>query len=288
MTKKWTVDKMKEYGDFCGFDTLRQLMNNIEINMKGKSDAVLIKNKKEKEEARALVATIFETGARIREITGQKEDRKRIPGLHYGDIVLPSADWIEVTLRTEKSFDKIGEKTKYKATNGSKYRWETEKEAEKSGRPYEEYDGWITEKGYKLRKFKIPANEPLVDTMIDWWRKKGKKEKPTKPDWIDEETWENYADREKKGRGIKVFGNWLYYNKVWNITRVAGEKMNEEFPPHRLRAERATHLMVKYGLPELSVNEWFRWEDEAKRYATLKPVTSEQMLTKSKRLYGAK
>jgi hypothetical protein len=83
-----------------------------------------------------------------------------------------------------------------------------------------------------------------------------------------------------KGLEAKLFN--ISYNKAYRIIRRAGEKIGEDFPPHRLRAERATQLVLEYGFNDFELTEWFMWKSSeiARNYTTLAPRIIEKMFVK--------
>jgi integrase len=261
--KRWTISKMKDYKKFCGWDTLQRLIDNVKVGMKGKLGETLVKDEQECEEARAIIATTFETGARIAEVLGQ--DSGELEGLKVSSFdLVGNVKGIVVAFDIAKRWEKIGELKKFKATDNSRLRWNTEEEARASGRPYREYDGQITKRVKKVRSITIPREEPLLPVMISWVREK-----------------------EHEGKDTKLFS--LPYNRFYRILTSAGKKIGEDFPPHRLRAERATQLALQYGCPDSELTEWFEWErggEMAHDYTTVAGLTLERMTEGAKKLFG--
>lgn len=251
--KRWTVEMMKVYRRFCGWETLKELINAVDIGLRGPSDEILIHNELEREEARAMIATTFETGARICEVIGQNK-LGGIEGLRCSDISV-SGDAVNVIFNIEKRYRKTQKVIKYRATDGTKLRWLTEEEAKKSGHPYEPYEGYLTERRIEIRNIVFPKWEPLVPIMLNWLEKA----------------------KEMRGENGKLFN--LTYNKAYRIIKKAGEKIGEDFPPHRLRAERATQLALEYRFDAHDLTEWFMWKSPeiAHDYTTLAPKIMEKM-----------
>jgi integrase len=92
--------------------------------------------------------------------------------------------------------------------------------------------------------------------------------------------WVEYVRREKD-KNAKLFN--ISYNRAYRIIKKAGEKIGEDFPPHRLRAERATQLVLEYGFDDHELTEWFHWKSPvvAHEYTTLAPKIMEKMFRSS-------
>jgi len=255
--KKWTISKMKIYRDFCGWETLLELIDAIDIGLKGLSGEYLIKDEIDRLQGRALIATIFETGARISEVIGQNKPEGLI-GLRTNDIRVGDV-LINVILQLAKRYRKIMKVKKYRAIDGTKLRWGKIEDAIDSGHPFEEYEGFETERVIDIRNIVFPRNEPLVPYMLDW------------------------LDFCNKKRRKKLFN--LSYQKAYRMVRMAGEQIGEEFTPHRLRAERATQLVLKYGFNDGELTDWFSWKspEMAHDYTTLAPKVVEKMEVVAKR-----
>ncbi len=258
--KRWTISMMKRYRKFCGWDRLKELMNAVEIGMRGPSNEILIHNDLERREAQAAIATIFETGARVCEVLGQGKEGE-CPGIKASDIE-ERGDWVVVRFELEKRYKKIGKVERFKATSGSKMRWDTEEEAKRSGYPYEKYQGFMCERVLDLRTVALPKYEPLVPIMLSW-----------------------AGEIAQEGKEKKLFD--IKYNRFYRITTEAGKRIGEEFPPHRLRAERSTQLVLEYGMSDGELTEWESWRPGggmAHEYTTLAPRTEEKMM-KAKELF---
>jgi len=251
--KRWTVEMMKVYRKFCGWDTLKKLIQAIDYDLRGPSGEILVHNDLERDEARAMIATTFETGARICEVIGQ-DKRGGLEGLRCSDITV-SGDKVNVIFNLEKQYRKKMKVTKYRATDGTKMRWVSEEEAKRSGHPHEPYEGYLTERQVEIRNITFPKYEPLVSMMLDWVEKV----------------------KNEKGENAKLFN--LTYNRAYRIIKKAGEKIGEDFPPHRLRAERATQLVLEYDFDDHDLTEWFVWKSPAVAhdYTTLAPKIMEKM-----------
>jgi integrase len=285
MTKnntRWTVNQMKKYGDFCGFDLLKSMINEFEVGMQGfYNNSKVIRDMNELEEFRALTATAFETGARIGEVIGkgwansENNDisERKIEGL-MSDNFTVTADEIVVKFQIEKRYKTKEKVTKYKATDDSEMRWDSEEKAEKSDHPYEPYSGWKTEQEYDVRKIAIPINEPLNDIMLDW---------------VDRVDGRLFNRREEKFNS--------YYNRFYRALKEVHRRavMDQgysdsappgEFPPHRLRAEKATMMATRYKLRDNQIDEWFAWESgQSSVYTTLQAVTFEEMSEAAKKIW---
>jgi integrase len=223
------------------------MINSIEVYFIGKYNETLIFNESERDEARALMATIFETGARVSEVLGQPTPGG-LDGLRCRDINI-GENMVNVVFNIAKRYRKIGEAVKYKAIDGVKLRWNTEDEAKKSGHKYKMYLGFSTKRVVDIRNVAFPTKEPLTPYIINWVKK----------------------IKEEKGDEIKLFT--LHYNRFYRIIKRAGELINEDFPPHRLRAERATCLALNYNFTDHELMEWFSWKtsEVAQTYTTLAP-----------------
>lgn len=245
---------MKRYRKFCGWDTLLKLIEQVQIGMKGYARQILIHNERELQQGRALIATIFETGARIGEVIGGPN----IEGLHVKDFHRITDREVNVIFTIEKRYRKIRKVIKYRATDGTRLRWRTEEEAKKSGHPYEPYEGYETKRVIEIRNIVFPRKEPLVPIMLGWVER----------------------IRREKGKDGKLFD--FTYNRAYNIIKKAGEAIGEDFPPHRLRAERATQLAVEYDFDDSELTEWFEWKNakEAHNYTVLAPKIHEKMFQK--------
>jgi len=257
--KRWTVKMMKVYRKFCGWDTLKDLINAVEIGLRGYSREILIHDEVERKEARAMIATVFETGARICEVIGQNKPGG-IEGLKCNDISV-IGDRVNVIFNIEKRYVKKQKVIKYRAIDGTKLRWLTEEDARKSGHPYEPYEGFISEREVEIRNIVFPKWEPLVPIMLDW---------------VEEV-------RRVDGENAKLFS--ITYNKAYRIIKRAGERIGEDFPPHRLRAERATQLVLEYGFDDHELTEWFMWKSPviAHDYTTLAPKIVEKMFRRDEK-----
>ena len=249
--KRWSVELMKVYRQFCGWSTLQKLVDAVEVGLKGPKGEVLIHDERERDEARAMIATVFETGARICEVIGQGE---HFPGLKCKDIIVLE-DRVNVIFNIEKRYRKKVEVTKYKATDGTFMRWDNEEEAKESGHPYIAYRGYITERVIEIRNIVFPKAEPLAPTMIAWAEKV----------------------KMEKGEDAKLFN--IKYSRAYRIVKAAGEKIGLDFPPHRLRAERATQILQEYGFTDHELTEWFAWESPAiaHKYTTMMPKIIDKM-----------
>jgi len=265
--KRWNVTRMLEYGKFCGWGVLKHLVEAVEIGLRDplpSQNHVLIKDAYEKAEARALIATTFETGARISEVL-------RLTPRSF-QVVSSPEEAVVVTLTLSKRYRKKSRVAKYKATDGSAMRWLTEEKALRSGRPYEEYLGWLTEPVLAIRRVEIPfsrenpeVSEPLARVMMAWVDYKSQKNP-------DEKLFFDYILDEKNREA-----------RAYRICRAAGEAIGEEFPPHRLRAERATYLATECELTSDELQEWFAWQSPtmSKRYTTLKPIIKRKLWKKT-------
>lgn len=259
--KRWTISMMKRYRKFCGWNRLKELMDAMEIGIKGPSGEILLHNEFEMEEARAATATTFETGSRICETLGQGKEGE-CPGLTTSDIEVVG-DWVVARFELEKRYKKIGKIIRYKAISESKMRWDTEDEAKRSGYPYEAYQGFVCERVLDLRTVAIPKFEPLVPIILNWIKKIA-----------------------QEGEEKKLFN--IKYNRFYRIITEAGKRIGEDFPPHRLRAERSTQLVLQYNLDDGELTEWESWRSGGKmahEYTTLAPRTEEKMM-KAKELFG--
>jgi len=255
--ERWTIEKMKDYRKFCGWDTLREIVDAVDIDLKGPSGEILIHNDLERDEGRAMVATVFETGSRICETIGQGEDTG-FDGMLCSDFNI-GFDRVITTFKIEKRYTKLRRVTKYKAVDGCKLRWISEAEAIKSGHEYEPYSGYLTERETALRNIVIPLNEPLANIMVNWVKEL----------------------KHKKDSSDKIFD--IKYNRAYRIITNAAKVVGvEDFPPHRLRAERATQLVLEYGLDDHELTDWFAWKNpkEAHDYTTLAPRIVEKMFMK--------
>jgi hypothetical protein len=251
--RRWTVGMMKVYRRFCGWETLLRLVDAVDFDLRGFSGERLIHDEVERDMARALIATVFECGARICEVIGGSS----VPGLRAGDVTV-LGDRVQVVFNIEKRYRKRQKVTKFRAIDGSRLRWTSREEAEKSGRPYEPYVGYLTDRVVEIRNIVFPKWEPLAPIMLGWMER-------VKAD---------------KGLEAKLFN--ISYNKAYRIIRRAGEKIGEDFPPHRLRAERATQLVLEYGFNDFELTEWFMWKSSeiARNYTTLAPRIIEKMFVK--------
>ena len=243
--KRWTVAMMKVYRRFCGWDTLLRLVMAVDFDLRGPSGERLIRDEVERDMGRALIAAVFLCGARIGEGLG----------LRAGDVNV-LGDRVQVVFNVEKRYRLMKLKVvKFKAVDETKLRWSSEEEAKQSGHPYEPYQGFLTEKVVEIRNIVFPRREPLTPFMLSW------------------------VERVKveKGGDAKLFS--FSYNKAYRIIRKAGEKIGEDFPPHRLRAERATQLVLEYGFNDFELTEWFNWKSPvvAQNYTTLAPRIIEKM-----------
>jgi hypothetical protein len=244
---------MKVYRKFCGWDLLERLIEAVDFDLHGPCGEVLVHDEREKEEARAMIATTFECGARICEVIGQPGG---FEGLRCSDITV-SGDRVNVIFNVEKRYRKKLKVIKFRATDGTKMRWDSEEEARKSKHPYESYEGYVTERKIEIRNIVFPKREPLVPVMLTWVERV----------------------RREKGENAKLFN--ISYNKAYRIIKKAGEKIGEDFPPHRLRAERATQLVLEYGFNDFELTEWFLWKSPAVAhdYTTLAPKIMEKMFS---------
>jgi len=251
--RRWTIEMMKVYRKFCGWDTLRRLIDAADIGLRGPSGEILIHDEWERDQARGLIATVFETGARISEIIGQSKPGG-LSGLRCRDVMV-RGDAVNVIFMIAKRYRKKKKVIKYRAIDGSRLRFRTEEEAISSGHQYEPYEGYETERVIEVRNIVFPIRESLVPIMLHWVN----------------------IVREKLGEDSKLFD--LKYNKAYRIIRKAGEKIGEDFPPHRLRAERATQLVLEYGLDDHELTEWFQWKSPviAHSYTTLAPKIVDKM-----------
>jgi integrase len=225
--------------------------------LRGPLQEILIHNENEKQQAQAMVATIFETGARIGEVIGHRRFILDFPGLKCKDIK-SSQDAIAVVFSIEKRYDKTATTIKYRATNGTKMHWTSEEEAKRSGHPFEPYQGYLTKRCITIRNIVFPNKEPLVPIMMSWVEK----------------------TKKEKDENAKLFN--ISYNKAYRIITATGRKLGLDFPPHRLRAERATQLVVEYGFTDHDLTEWFSWKSPvvALDYTTVVPVIIEKMFAK--------
>jgi hypothetical protein len=96
-----------------------------------------------------------------------------------------------------------------------------------------------------------------------------------------------WVDYKSKNPDEKLFFHYIPDEKnrearAYRICRAAGEAIGEEFPPHRLRAERATYLATECGFTSDELTEWFRWISPvmAKHYTTLAPVYKRKLFEK--------
>jgi len=251
--RRWTVKMMKVYRRFCGWDTLKALIDAVEVGLRGPVGEILIHDEVEMREARAMIATIFETGARVCEVIGQ-EKPDGIEGLKCNDISVVG-NRVNVVFNIEKRYRKKKKVIKYRATDGTKLRWASEEEAKRSGHPYEPYEGYVSEREIEIRNIVFPKWEPLVPIMLDW---------------VEEV-------RRVDMENAKLFN--ISYNRAYRIIKKAGERIGEDFPPHRLRAERATQLVLEYGFDDHELTEWFMWKSPviAHDYTTLAPKIVEKM-----------
>jgi len=252
--KRWTVEMMKVYRKFCGWDLLERLIEAVDFDLRGPCGEVLVHDEQEREEARAMIATTFECGARICEVIGQPGG---FEGLRCSDITV-LGDRVNTVFNVEKRYRKELKVIKFRATDGTKMRWNSEEEAQRSSHPYESYEGYVTERKIEIRNIVFPKREPLVPVMLAWVEKVKK----------------------EKGEKAKLFN--ISYNKAYRIIKKAGEKIGEDFPPHRLRAERATQLVLEYGFNDFELTEWFLWKSPAVAhdYTTLAPKIMEKMFRK--------
>lgn len=274
---------MKEYGDFCGFDLLQAMIDEFKVGMKGYyNNSRVVRDEPELEEFQALTATCFETGARIGEVVGkgrvspeknQIEERK-IEGLQSDNFTI-TADEIITKFQIEKRYKTKRKVTKYKATDDSEMRWKSEEKAESSEHPFEPYTGWETEQDYDVRKISIPIDEPLNDPMIEWMKENEDKlfNKPN-------ERFDSYYNRYY--RALREVHKRAILNKNFSDVAEGGE-----FPPHRLRAEKATMMATRYKLRDNQIDEWFSWESgQSSVYTTLQAVTFEEMNKAAKDIWG--
>ena len=241
---RWTIKLMKVYRQFCGWDTLLDLIGMVRVGLKGWNGETLIHDEVEENEGRALIATTFETGARIQEAL-----QMRVRDFRFEE------DRVYAIFNIVKRYRKERRVIKYRATDGTKLRWDTEEEAKASGHPYEPYEGYTTRKEIEIRNIAFPRREPLVPIM---------------------EKWIKFVS-ETKGENAYLFN--INYNKAYRIIRRAGEEMGQEWTPHRLRAERATQLAIEYEFSDHELTEWFAWRNPAVAhdYTTLAPKIIEKM-----------
>ena len=63
------------------------------------------------------------------------------------------------------------------------------------------------------------------------------------------------------------------------MLKSAGWKRGLDFPPHRLRAERATQLRLQAKMTSEELQNWFSWKSvkEAINYTSLAPLTQAKM-----------
>lgn len=283
--KRWTVNEMKKYGDFCGFDLLQAMIDELKVGMQGYyNNSTVIRDGKDLEEFRALIATAFETGARIGEAVGKgwanseknSIEQRKVEGLLSENFTV-NIDEIIVKFQIEKRYDAKGKTTKYKATDESEMRWEKESDAIASGHPYEPYEGWETKQEYDVRKISIPRQEPLNDIMIDYVERNDGRLFNRKNERFD-----------------------TYYNMFYRALKEAHRRAVEdrgysdvadpgEFPPHRLRAEKATMMATRYKLRDNQIDEWFSWESgQSSVYTTLQAVTFDEMSDAAKKLWSSR
>jgi len=158
----------------------------------------------------------------------------------------------------EKRYKKVKKVTKFRATDGVKLRWRTREEAMLSGHTFEEYEGYETKPNPDLRNVVFPLSEPLAPAVVDW------------RDFVFE----------THGEGARLFN--LKYNRAYRLIRCAGMEVGLDFPPHRLRAERATQLAIEYEFTDGELTEWFNWKDPivAHEYTTLVPKIIKKMFKK--------
>jgi hypothetical protein len=149
--RRWTVGMMKVYRRFCGWETLLRLVDAVDFDLRGFSGERLIHDEVERDMARALIATVFECGARICEVIGGSS----VPGLRAGDVTV-LGDRVQVVFNIEKRYRKRQRVTKFRAIDGSRLRWTSREEAEKSGRPYEPYVGYLTDRVVEIRNIVFP------------------------------------------------------------------------------------------------------------------------------------
>lgn len=262
--KRWKIEKIKRirrsYNEGEIAQDIQDLLNQVVIGLKGPMDETLIKHEIEREEARNAIRTIFITGARVCEILGQgKEDG--VPGLMKDDITFDEKNNPIFTIELEKKYEAKNKVTRYKATEGSEMRFDNPEKAKKLGYPVTEYEGYTTKKKMKIRRVTIPRSEKFLDEILEW---------------------ENKVQREK------MFD--IKYNRFYRIITSSGENKNDRthWCPHRLRAERATQLVLLYGMEVETLKDWMAWEsvDQALDYASLKPETDRGMMEKSKEVWG--
>jgi len=101
--RKWTISEMKKYHKFCGWDTLQRLIDAVDFGLKGPSGEILVHNDLERRRGRALIATVFETGARISEIIGQEDGD--LQGLKVEDVKV-TEDFVNVIFQVAKRYRK--------------------------------------------------------------------------------------------------------------------------------------------------------------------------------------
>jgi hypothetical protein len=291
--KRWTTEKMKEYLQFCGYEVLEQLLNNMKViyeeKLHGLSGEILLDTEKEVKACQNCMVTTFVTGSRIGEVLGQEfskrygygslpEDLEKyknekmteeilekhpelsgIAGLYSKHFQETETSFI-VTVNLEKKYKYSQEVQRFRATDDSEMRWDTKLEAIQSGRPFESYKGFTTKRKRKIRRVSIPKGEPFAEKMYKF----------------------------AKSRNGKLFPE-LRYNKFYRVITKAGDLEDMDFPPHRLRAERATQFVLEYGMDIEDLVDWFSWEEfkQALEYASLAPKVSEKMEKAVKEKYGS-
>ena len=250
--KRWNISFMQKYRKFCGWQTLLDMIKGLDFDVLGPQGEKLFHTQEDLDQAAGLIATVFQTGCRICEAIGQtRPDGTR--GMKPTDFTILE-DRVTFVFEIEKRYIKIGRTiTKYKAVDRSRLRWDTLEEAEASGRPYEEYEGYNTERQTALRNADFSIKEPLVPVLLEW---------------------------RQKALGMKseyLFS--LKYNKAYRIIKAAGAKFGYDFPPHRLRAERATQLRFQTKMSSEELQDWFSWKSvkEAINYTSLAPLTQAKM-----------
>ncbi|MBU0906734.1 MAG: hypothetical protein KKE05_01100 [Nanoarchaeota archaeon] len=253
--KRWNISQMQIARKFCGWETLKKMMKSCNENLRGPHNEKLLNTPEQMDEAEGLIATVFQTGCRICEAIGQKRIDGTM-GMKPTDFSV-FEDRVAFVFEIEKRYTKIGRQIqKYKAVDRSKLRWDTLEEANASGRPHEEYMGYMTERQIKLRNNDFSRLEPLVPHLLAW--KKIAQEN-------DQEHLFNYLHRN--------------YNKAYRIVKATGRIVSLDFPPHRLRAERATQLRLEANMSSEELQNWFSWKSvkEAINYTTLAPQTQAKM-----------
>ena len=251
MKQRWTISKIKEARGFMGWSKLIQIVKAVDVGLRDEYNHVLISNDMEKAEGRALVATLFETGGRVSEVL-----RLRPKDFKSDD------NFVYVTLQLAKRFVKVGKVAKYRATDETKLRWDTEQEALSSGHPYSEYVGWLTRARVDYRISSIPRHEPLVKIMLPWVDYIGKQD----PDGL---LFLPHLENENSR-----------YIRAYRICVQAGQAVGLETPPHRFRAERGCQLALEYGLSPHELAEWFGWRDMSMsfEYISMAPKIYEKRL----------